>query len=167
MPGDLLIAEGCAESAVTGISSIAAMLPREDVYEVDTVRVFGSERAALMERYEELRTANIQLQALYKEFEEDLAVAASLQQHLAPRPTVWGRVRVDTFSQAARAIGGDFGVVCSHDDRYLNLLLGDVSGHGISAALAANRIFSEMSMHLQTGTPLGEMLSKLNCLALQ
>jgi len=46
-------------------------------------------------------------------------------------------------------------------------LLGDVSGHGISAALAANRIFSEMSSHLQSGAQLCEMLSRLNRFALQ
>ena len=75
---------------------------------------------------------------------------------------VWGRVRVDTFSQPARTVGGDFGVVCPLDEQHLNLLLCDVSGHGISAALAASRIFSEASAHLQTGAPLGDVLSKLN-----
>jgi sigma-B regulation protein RsbU (phosphoserine phosphatase) len=46
-------------------------------------------------------------------------------------------------------------------------VLGDVSGHGIGAALAASRIFSETSAHLQTGAPLGDMLSTLNKFALQ
>jgi len=99
---------------------------------------------------------------LYKELENDLAAAARVQQHLEPRPMAWGRVRVDTFSQPARTVGGDFGVVCPLDGQYLNLLVCDVSGHGISAALAASRIFSEASAHLQTGAPLGDVLSKLN-----
>src|SRR5262249_9542859 len=74
----------------------------------------------------------------------------------------WGPVRVDTFSQPARTVGGDFGLVSPLDDQHLNLLVGDVSGHGISAALAASRIFSEASAHLQTGALLGEVLRKLN-----
>jgi sigma-B regulation protein RsbU (phosphoserine phosphatase) len=135
--------------------------------EFDTESAYTSERADLIECCEQLRTANLQLQTLQKELEEDLAIAAYVQRHLEPRPTVWGRVRVDTFSQAARRIGGDFGVVSSLDDQHLNLLLGDVSGHGIGAALAANRIFCETNVHLQAGAPLGELLSRLNCFALQ
>jgi hypothetical protein len=36
----------------------------------------------------------------HKEFEDDLVLAARVQRHLEPSPTVWGRVRVDTFSLA-------------------------------------------------------------------
>jgi serine phosphatase RsbU (regulator of sigma subunit) len=98
----------------------------------------------------------------HKEFEDDLALAARVQRHLEPSPTVWGRVRVDTFSLPARTIGGDFGMVCPLDDRHLNLVLCDVSGHGISAALAASRIYAETSAHLNTGASLGDVLSALN-----
>jgi len=163
MQGDLLIADGSANgSAVIGIPRTGARLQRKDVFGVDTVSAYTSEPPDLIERYEQLRTANVQLRALHKEFEDDLDAAARVQRHLEPRPTVWGRVRVDTFSQPARTIGGDFGVVCPLDDQHLNLLLGDVSGHGISAALAASRIFSEASANLRTGVPLGDVLSTLN-----
>jgi serine phosphatase RsbU (regulator of sigma subunit) len=53
-------------------------------------------------------------------------------------------------------------VVCPLDDQHLNLLLGDVSGHGISAALAASRIYTETKAHLQTGASLGDVLAALN-----
>jgi serine phosphatase RsbU (regulator of sigma subunit) len=71
-------------------------------------------------------------------------------------------VRVDTFSLPVRTIGGDFGMVCSFDDRHLSLVLCDVSGHGISAALAASHIYAETSAHLHTGAPLGDVLFALN-----
>ena len=126
------------------------------------VNAHPREHAEMFEDCKQLRTANSGLRMLYKELENDLAAAARVQQHLAPRPMAWGRVRVDTFSQPAHTVGGDFGVVCPLDGQYLNLLVCDVSGHGISAALAASRIFSEASAHLQTGAPLGDVLSKLN-----
>ena len=126
------------------------------------VNAHSREHAEMLEDCKQLRTANSRLRMLYKELENDLAAAARVQQHLEPRPMAWGRVRVDTFSQPARTVGGDFGVVCPLDGQYLNLLVCDVSGHGISAALAASRIFSEASAHLQTGAPLGDVLSKLN-----
>ena len=151
----------------TGIPRTNTGLPEECIFEVETTNVYARERAELIERCERLRVANSQLLTLHKEFEDDLAIAARVQRHLEPRPAVWGRVRVDTFSQPVRGIGGDFGVVCPLDDQHLNLVLGDVSGHGISAALAASRIFSEASAHLQTGAPLGEMLARLNRFALQ
>ena len=168
MPVELLIEDGGAtESAVIGIPCAGARTTRKDGFWPDTGSAYTSERADLVERCEQLLAANIKLRALHKEFEEDLVVAARVHRHLEPRPTVWGRVRVDTFSQPVRGIGGDFGVVYPFDDQQLNLVLGDVSGHGIGAALAASRIFSETSAHLQTGAPLGEMLASLNRFALQ
>lgn len=134
----------------------------EDNFGPETIVAYARERADLIEHCEQLRTANSQLRTRHKEFEDDLVLAARVQQDLEPRPIVWGRVRVDTFSQPARAIGGDFGMVCPFGDEHLNLLLADVSGHGISAALAASRIYTETSAHLQTGAPLGDVLATLN-----
>jgi len=128
----------------------------------EMIGAYARERADLIEHCEQLRTANIQLRTRHKEFEDDLVLAARVQQDLEPRPIVWGRVRVDTFSQPDRAVGGDFGMVCPFGDEHLNLLLGDVSGHGISAALAASRIYTETSAHLQTGAPLRDVLATLN-----
>lgn len=168
MPGDLLIADGDVyTSVITGIPCTSAGPQRIEGFESQTMSAYAKKRADLIQHCRRLRIANSKLKALRKEFEEDLAIAARLQRHLEPRPAVWGRVRVDTFSQPARTIGGDFGAVCSLDDQHLNLLVGDVAGHGISAALAANRIFSETRAHLQVGAPLGEMLSRLNHFALQ
>lgn len=134
----------------------------EDNFGPETIGAYASERAGLIEHCEQLRTANSQLRMRHKEFEDDLVLAARVQRHLEPSPTVWGRVRVDTFSLPARTIGGDFGMVCPLDDRHLNLVLCDVSGHGISAALAASRIYAETSAHLYTDAPLGDVLSALN-----
>lgn len=145
-----------------GIPRTNTGLPEECVFDVKTTSVHTKERAELIESCERLRVTNGRLLTLQKEFEDDLAVAARVQRHLEPRPAVWGRVRVDTFSQPARAIGGDFGMVCPFGDEHLNLLLGDVSGHGISAALAASHIYTETSTQLQTGAPLGDVLATLN-----
>jgi len=168
MQSDLLIADGGVyTSVITEIPCTGARPQRIKSFESETMSAYAKKRAELIQHCRRLRIANSKLKALRKEFDEDLAIAARLQRHLEPRPAVCGGVRVDTFSQPARTIGGDFGVVCAPNDQYLNLLVGDVSGHGISAALAANRIFSETSGHLQTGTQLGEILSRLNRFALQ
>lgn len=110
----------------------------------------------------ELRGANEKLEERQKEIEEDLLLAARVQQSLAPQSMVWGGMRVDAYFHPVRTIGGDFGLVSPLDDQHLNLLVCDVSGHGIGSALVANRIYSETMSQLSSGAPLGDMLRQLN-----
>jgi phosphoserine phosphatase RsbU/P len=116
---------------------------------------------------DQLRAANAQLEKRQKEIEEDLALAARVQQSLAPKSLVWGGLRVEAFYHPVRTIGGDFGLVSPLDEEHLNLLVCDVSGHGIGSALVANRIYTETVTQLRNGTPLPEMLRHLNRFVLQ
>jgi len=115
----------------------------------------------------ELRSANEKLERRQSEIEEDLLLAARVQQSLAPQSLVWGGMRVDAYFNPVRSIGGDFGLVSPLDDRHLNLLVCDVSGHGIGSALVANRIYSETMSQLRSGAPLSEMLRELNRFVMQ
>ncbi len=111
---------------------------------------------------ERLRAANAQLEERQKEIEEDLALAARVQLSLEPKSIVWGGISVEAFYHPVRTIGGDFGLVSPLDEQHLNLLVCDVSGHGITSALVANRIYSETIMHLGSGAPLADTLRYLN-----
>jgi len=91
----------------------------------------------------QLRASNALLQKRQLEMEVELALAARVQQSLAPQSLVWNDVTVETYYRPARTIGGDFGVVYPASDRKLSIVLCDVSGHGIGSALMANRIYSE------------------------
>jgi sigma-B regulation protein RsbU (phosphoserine phosphatase) len=115
----------------------------------------------------QLRVANARLADRQKEIEEDLALAARVQQSLAPKSIVWGGMRVETYFHPVRTIGGDFGLVSPLDDEHLNLLVCDVSGHGVGSALVANRIYSETMTQLRSGVPLGLMLERLNTFVMQ
>ena len=111
---------------------------------------------------EELRSANAKLQARQMEIEEDLRLAARVQNSLAPRPLVWDTMSVDAFYDPVHSIGGDFALVNSPDHDHLSLLVCDVSGHGIGSALLANRIYSETTAHLRSGMPFLDMFGELN-----
>lgn len=115
----------------------------------------------------ELREANAKLEERQKDIEEELALAARVQQSLAPKSIVWGAVRVDTYYHPVRSIGGDFGVVTPQNDDHLNLLVFDVSGHGIGAALVANRLYSETMTQLRARAAFGDMFRTLNRFVMQ
>ena len=111
---------------------------------------------------QELRSANVELQKRQTEIEEDLRLAARVQNSLAPRSLVWDTMSVDAFYHPVHSIGGDFALVNSTDHEHLSLLVCDVSGHGIGSALVANRIYSETTTHLRSGMPFLDMFGELN-----
>jgi len=115
----------------------------------------------------ELRAANEQLEKRQREIEAELALASRVQQSLAPRCIRWGGVAVETVYQPAHSIGGDFGLVVPRGDESLTLLVCDVSGHGISSALVANRIYTETISLLERRAAVGEILRRLNELVLR
>lgn len=115
----------------------------------------------------QLREANVKLEERQKEIEDELALAARVQQTLAPKSLVWGGLRVDTYYHPVRSIGGDFGLVTPQNDDHLNLLVFDVSGHGIGAALVANRLYSETMTQLRARSSFGDMFRQLNRFVMQ
>jgi sigma-B regulation protein RsbU (phosphoserine phosphatase) len=110
---------------------------------------------------QQLQQSNLLLENRQSEIEAELSLAARVQQSLAPRSLIWGNVAVEAYYNPASTIGGDFGVVLPHGDE-LNLLVCDVSGHGICSALVANRIYSETLHELKRNTGLASLLRHLH-----
>jgi len=114
----------------------------------------------------DLRDANTLLETRAREIEEELTLASRVQQSLAPKSLLWGLASVETFYQPVRSIGGDFGLVTPGEDQ-LDLLVCDVSGHGISSALVANRIYTETMSQIERGEGLAPMMRHLNRFVIQ
>jgi PAS domain S-box-containing protein len=98
---------------------------------------------------EQLRESNALLEKRQMEIEAELSLAGRVQQSLAPRSLIWKDLAVEAYYSPAHTIGGDFGVILPQADEFLNLVLCDVSGHGIGSALVANRIYSETLHELE------------------
>src|SRR5258708_15283540 len=111
---------------------------------------------------EDLRAANERLHERQMEIDEDLRLAARVQNSLAPKSLVWDKMSVDSFFHPVHSIGGDFALVNSQENGHVSLLVCDVSGHGIGSALVANRIYSETTAHLRGTMPLIDMFGALN-----
>jgi sigma-B regulation protein RsbU (phosphoserine phosphatase) len=110
---------------------------------------------------EQLRESNSLLQKRQDEMDAELALAAHVQQSLAPHSLIWKKLAVEAYYSPARTVGGDFGVVHPEGDDSLTIVLSDVSGHGVGSALMANRIYSEtlhaLGHKLEPGTLLREL----------
>lgn len=111
---------------------------------------------------EQLRESNALLEERQREIEAELSLAERVQQSLAPRSLLWNDLAIEAYYSPAHSIGGDFGVVLPQDDENLKLVMCDVSGHGIGAALMANRIYSEALHELERKTGPGRLLKGLH-----
>lgn len=116
---------------------------------------------------EELEEANRKLRKRQQEIEQELELASRVQQSLAPQTLRWGPFAIEAFYSPVNTIGGDFGLVMPLGEEELNVLVCDVAGHGISSALVANRIYSELVSLLERRAGLPEMLERLNEFVLQ
>jgi PAS domain S-box-containing protein len=114
----------------------------------------------------ELLRANQMLEERQREIEQELLLAARVQQSLAPQTLAWGGISVETFYQPVGTIGGDFGLIVPGKES-IDLLVCDVSGHGIGSALVANRIYSETISQIEGGAALNSLLQHLNRFAVQ
>jgi serine phosphatase RsbU (regulator of sigma subunit) len=97
-----------------------------------------------------------------KRYQQELSIAAGIQQGLMPArlPDVpFARVRARNVS--CREIGGDFYDVLYINGK-LNIVLADVSGKGVSAALLAAILQGLIYSHLIDDRPLHEAANAIN-----
>lgn len=144
---------------VFGVLYLESRLRPERDSDVDheLMRTIAREAAALVD--------NAQLAAMEdqaRQHKEELQIAASIQQGLmAMQIPAFPFASVQAKSVACSAVGGDFFDVIS-GDRTLNVVLVDVSGKGISAAILAATLQGMLHVELQTEQPLEMIASATN-----
>jgi serine phosphatase RsbU (regulator of sigma subunit) len=103
-------------------------------------------------------------QALEKQkFEQDMAVAASIQQRILPAalPAIKG-YDIAGINIPSKSVGGDYyDCIPLSDGRYA-LIIADVAGKGIPAALLVSSLHAYLSVYLENRIPLSELAGKLN-----
>ena len=105
----------------------------------------------------------------YTEMKRELTDARRIHESLLPKPQQKGAIRFDYRYEPMRQIGGDYlyARFVTLDDRcppVLNLMLLDVTGHGIPAALTVNRLYGEVERLFAEHPRIepGEVLRALN-----
>ena len=87
------------------------------------------------------------LQTRYDGIEQELSAAKNIHERAFPQPRTTGQVRFAYSYRPMSQIGGDYlfaSVLGENADASVLLVLLDVSGHGIPAALTANRLQGEL-----------------------
>ena len=97
-----------------------------------------------------------------REFERELQIAADIQLSLLPEePLRVGRLEVAGLSRPARHVGGDFFDYWEHEGR-ICLLVADVAGHDLGAALMATALRSTMRTESGHRESVGDMMHQIN-----
>lgn len=109
------------------------------------------------------------LKSRYGEIRQELHSARQIHESLFPRPLYEGPTHFDFRYEPMRQIGGDYLYARAQhlpgrEKPVLNIVLIDVTGHGITAALTVNRLYGEIEREFgeNPSTPPGDLLSGLN-----
>jgi len=129
----------------------------------------GRDITALKRKELELAEANLKLNETARQIEADLQMAARLQQTFLPQTypqfvTDDGQPLLDFYHyyKADIALGGDFCAVDRLSDTRAGLLICDVMGHGVRAALVTGIIRSFADEIARNAESPGDYLTKMN-----
>ena len=103
------------------------------------------------------------LRSAYGELRFELSAARQIHDAMFPDPVTEGPIRVDYRYEPMRQIGGDY-VFVRRSEHAVDVVLIDVTGHGVGAALTVNRLHGEVSRQLAERPDCGpgELLRGLN-----
>ena len=123
----------------------------------DILRTIANGAATLVEN-----AALVQAEDAAKRYRQELAIAAEIQQRLmtVTVPEV-PFAKVNAVSYACKDIGGDFFDLV-YTERGLSLIVADVSGKGVSAAVVASILQGMLYSQLARDSPLPEMIAAVN-----
>src|ERR1700741_2427598 len=143
---------------VTGALYLDSRFASRDISSVshDILRVIATEAASLIEN-----ARLVQTEEAARRYQQELSIAASIQQRLmaVTIPEVpYARMRGRNLS--CKEIGGDFFDVVNTEDG-LSVVLADVSGKGVSAAVLASTLQGMVYAHLSARMPLLAIVSSV------
>lgn len=131
--------------------------------DVDLLTSIAAQAALVMHAARQQQRAAVQ-----ERLERDLRVARQIQRSLLPAsaPEVNG-MEFGIHYEPAYQIGGDFYDFSWHDKDHLGMVIGDVSGKAISAALYMASLTSQLRSRAAIAKTPGKLLSKVNEAMLQ
>ena len=149
--------EGLAALILAG--ALCAILRINDSNrDVETYCLFKeNERKSL-----EIEKKNIQIEKQSDKISRELDFAVLIHRTLVPQSVSREDVDVEVTYRPTTGVGGDYAEIQFPDPDHMLLILCDVTGHGVPAALLVNRLHAEFQ-HLSKAYPRpGQLLKQLN-----
>ena len=127
-------------SRIKEISGEDRIFKMEDAYKTgDEIETLARSFAEQSERLNEYMDENLRITAEKERVDAELSMAKQIQETMLPKskPEFYDRPSYDLFAKAvpAKDVGGDFYDFFKVDDDHLAIVMADVSGKGITAAL--------------------------------
>jgi phosphoserine phosphatase RsbU/P len=148
-----------ASSEVAGVLYVDSRFASREFSGVghDVLRAIATEAASLIEN-----ARLVQAEEQSRRYQQELTIAASIQQRLmqVKIPEV-PFAKLDGKNLQCKEIGGDFYDAVNTKDG-LAVVLADVSGKGVSAALLASTLQGMIFSHLSSGMSLLEVVTAVN-----
>jgi serine phosphatase RsbU (regulator of sigma subunit) len=130
--------------------------------ETATIRDLQAKNKALTQAYLDLHRAQAALIEKEK-LEREMEIARDIQKRILPKqiPELKGW-QISAHWEPAMAVGGDFYDFLPHPDGRLGLLIADVTGKGVSAALVMATTCSVLRAVSEAGVSPGAVLQRVN-----
>lgn len=150
-------------NAVVGVLAAADRETREggigafEANELRLLSLFATQAAVALEN------ARLHKEALEKQaMERELELAATIQRDILPKeiPAVPG-IDIAALARPARQVGGDYHAFFERDG-VLTILVADVSGKSMPAALLVSAFHAAVQLLFSEGRDLGEIATELN-----
>lgn len=168
--GDAVSLEGGAVVAVPikGNNSIIAALAAADRETREGIGPFDTSELRLLSLFASqvgiaLENARLHKEALEKQaMERELELAATIQRDILPQaiPKI-ERIELATLSKPAKQVGGDYHAFFQRDG-VLSMIVADVSGKSMPAALLVSAFHAATQLLFAEGRELGEIATELN-----
>ncbi len=147
------------------IIGVAEVINRRDgqPFDDDDVALFTAFCRGVAMAIENARMHKAMLER--ERLEQQLEAAKVIQESFLPRHLPVcprHRYEVAAYYEPARAIGGDLYDFVHLDDDRLGIVVGDVSGKGVPAALFMARLISDLHFHAKPGVPPDLTVKRVN-----
>jgi sigma-B regulation protein RsbU (phosphoserine phosphatase) len=170
IPVLMLTTLGATESKVIGLNAGADDYIQKPQSPQEIQELFARIRAQLRiaDLRAELAERNARLEAMQAKLTLELNLARKVQLGLMPRPPKpRGAIRLAVSYEPANALGGDVYDFVRLDNTRLGVLMADISGHGVNAALLSGMVKTLAAPLTGADIPPGQTLGGLDSAAEQ
>lgn len=170
IPVVMLTTLGAVESKVIGLDSGADDYIQKPQSPQDIQEVFARIRAQLRiaDLHKQLAERNRLLEAAQEKLELELNLARKVQLGLMPRaPKSRGGLKIAVRYKPANALGGDVYDFIRLEGKRLGILMVDISGHGVNAALLSGMVKTLATPLAHADQEPGQVLAGLDTAAEQ